>query len=113
MATMIREIGLALIVAIVLLAIGVSLEVVPVVIEPIETPWRATVVMLIGWLIGVSGGFVWLQHSNIGSNFGWRVFLGTFTSAGFYVLQVLYCLEKEFETFIHYPLCCPVQFQWE
>ncbi len=51
MATMFRELALALIVAIVLLVIGLALEVVPVGIEPIETPWRATVVMLIGLLI--------------------------------------------------------------
>jgi|TARA_B110000196_G_C21078640_1_gene631305 hypothetical protein len=69
MATMFRELALALIVAIVLLLIGLALEVVPVGIEPIETPWRATVVMLIGLLIGVSGGFGWLQHSHIGTSF--------------------------------------------
>lgn len=101
---MFRELALALIVALVILAIGAALEVVPVGIEPIETPWRAMVVMLIGLLIGVSGGFVWLQHSNIGPSFGWRVFLGAFTSAGFCALQVLYCLENEFETFYTLPI---------
>ena len=104
MVTMFRELVLALIVAIVLLAIGVALEVVPVGIEPIETPWRATVVMLIGLFIGVSGGFVWLQHSHIGGSFGWRVFLGSFISAGFCALQVMYCLENEFETFYTLPI---------
>jgi|TARA_B110000240_G_C13492187_1_gene450140 phosphoglycerol transferase MdoB-like AlkP superfamily enzyme len=104
MATMFRDLAIALVVAILLLAIGLALEVVPVGIEPIETPWRATVVMLIGLLIGVSGGFGWLQHSHIGTSFGWRVFLGTFTSAGFCALQVLYCLENEFETFYTLPI---------
>jgi hypothetical protein len=104
MVKVLQEFVMAILLAALLLGVVKALGVIPFGNEPIETPWRIVLCMLIGLLIGVSAGFSWLQNRKKGVGFHWPVFLAASVAAGALGLEVSYCLESEFASIYSVPV---------
>jgi len=99
-----KHLGIAAVGSALLVVIISAVGVVPFGNEPLEIPWRITATLIIGLLIGISAGFVWLRSFQEETAFDWRVLSVAFVLAGFTYIEVQYCLTNDFVSINTFPV---------
>lgn len=101
---LLKNLGIAAIGSALLVLIIAWLGVVPFGNEPIEIPWRITATLIIGLLIGISAGFVWMRSFQDETAFDWRVLMASFVLGGLTYIEVNYCLTNDFISINTFPV---------
>jgi|DEB0MinimDraft_10_1074344.scaffolds.fasta_scaffold185052_1 hypothetical protein len=100
----VKHLGIAAVGSALLVVIVSAAGVVPFGNEPLEIPWRITATLIIGLLIGISAGFVWMRPFQEETAFDWRILSVAFVLAGFTYIEVEYCLANEFVSINTFPV---------
>ena len=99
-----KNFGISIVGSALLVIIAAAVGVVPFGNEPIEIPWRITATLIIGLLIGISAGFVWMRPFQNESAFDWRVLMASFVLGGLAYVEVSYCLTNDFASINTFPV---------
>ena len=100
---MVKNLSIAVVLSGIVVVVGSMAGVLPLGSEPMEVPWRITLTLIIGFVIGASIGFVWLDELQRDTAFPWQLLSVSFVAGGICAIEFMFC-QQNFESYYSIPV---------